>query len=181
MCEALHYILDNIFIRFGSQLYRQIVGIPMGTNCVPLVADLLGFFYERDFMLSLSDNTQADIIEAFNSTSRYLDDLLNIDNPYFEKMVGQIYPTELQLNKANSYDTEAPFLDLNLSITNDIVSSKIYDKRDDFNFEIVNFSFLDGDVPPSPSYGVYNSQLIRFARVCYNVDDFNNRNLFLTA
>ena len=96
-------------------------------------------------------------------------------------MVGQIYPTDLQLNKANSSDTEAPFLDLNLSITNGIVSSKIYDKRDDFNFEIVSFPFLDGDVPRPPSYGVYISQLIRFARVCSNVDDFNNRNLLLTA
>ena len=68
-----------------------------------------------------------------------------------------------------------------MSITNGIVSSKIYDKRDDFNFEIVNFPFLDGDVPRSPSYGVYISQLIRFARVCSNVDDSNNRNLILTA
>ena len=68
-----------------------------------------------------------------------------------------------------------------MSITNGIVSSKIYDKRDDFNFEIVNFPFLDGDVPRSPSYGVYISQLIRFAIVCSNVYDFNNRNLFLTA
>ena len=131
-------------------------------------------------MLSLSGNNQTDIIEAFNSTSRYLDDLLNIENPYFEQMVGQIYPTELQLNKANSSDTEAPLLDLNLSITNGIVSSKIYDKRDDFDFEIVNFPFLDGDVPRSPSYGEYISQLIRFSRVCSNVIDFNNRNLFLT-
>ena len=111
MCDALHYLLDNIFIRFGSKLYGQIVGIPVGTYCAPLVAELLLFCYERDFMLSLSDNNQADIIEAFNSTSRYLDDLLNIDNPYFEQMVGHI----------------------------------------------------------------------RFARVCSNVDDFNNRNLFLTA
>ena len=94
----------------------------MGTNCAPLVADL--FCFERDFMLSLSDNNLTDIIEAFNSTTRYLDD---------------------------------------------------------FNFEIVNFPFLDGDVPRSPSYGVYISQLIRFATVCSNVDDFNNRNLFLTA
>ena len=68
-----------------------------------------------------------------------------------------------------------------MSITNGIVSSKIYDKRDDFNFEIVNFPFLDGDVPHSPSYGVYISQHIRFARVYSNVDDFNTRNLFLTA
>ena len=110
-----------------------------------------------------------------------MDDLLNIDNPYFEQMVGQIYPTELQLNKANSSDTEASFLDLNLPITNGKVSTKIYDKRDDFNFEIENFPFLDGDVPRSPSYGVYISQLFGFARVCSNIDDFNNRNLFLTA
>ena len=88
MCDAFHYLLDNIFIRFGSKFYTQIVGIPMGTNCAPLVADLFLFCYERDFMLSLSDNNQADIIEAFNSTSRYLDDLLNIDNPYFEQMAG---------------------------------------------------------------------------------------------
>ena len=93
-------------------------------------------------------------------------------------MVCQIYPAELQLNKVNSPDTEAAFLYLNLSITNGIVSSKIYDKHDDFNFEIVNFFFLDGDAPCSPSYEVYISQLICFARVCSNLDDFNNRNLF---
>ena len=97
----------------------------MGTYCAPLVADLILFCYERDFMLSLSDNNQTYIIEAFNSTSRYLGDLLNIDNTYFEQMVGQIHPTELQLNKANSSDTGAPFLNLNLSITNGIVSSKL--------------------------------------------------------
>ena len=151
VCEALIYLLDNIYIRFGTKLYRQIVGIPMGTNCAPLVADLFLFCYERDFMTSLSDVKQAEIIEAFKSTSRYLDDLLNIDNPYFEGMVNRIYPPELQLNKANTSDTEAPFLDLHLSISNGFVSSKINDKRDDFDFDIVNFPFLDGDVPRSTS------------------------------
>ena len=116
MFDTLHHLLDNIFIRFDSKVYRQIVGSTMGTNCAPLVADLLLFCYERDFMLALSDNNQIDIIEAFNSTSGYLDDILNTDYPYFEQMVGQIYHTELQLNNANSFDTEAPFLDLNLSI-----------------------------------------------------------------
>ena len=77
-------------------------------------------------------------------------------------MVRQIYPTELQLNKANSSDTEAMFLDLNLSVTNGIVSSKIYDKRDDLNFEVVNSPFLDGDGRRSPSYGVYISQFFSF-------------------
>ena len=95
-------------------------------------------------------------------------------------MVSQIYPSELQLNKANASDTEAAFLDLHLSISNDIISAKIYDKRDDFGFEIVNFPFLDGDVPRSASYGVYISQLIRFARASSYVADFNTRGGLLT-
>ena len=82
VCNALSFLLENIYFRFGNKLYRPIVGIPMGTNCAPLVADLFLFCYERDFMTSLSDDNQADITEAFNSTSRYLDDLLNTDNPY---------------------------------------------------------------------------------------------------
>ena len=93
-------------------------------------------------------------------------------------MVGQIYPTELLLNKANSSDTEAPFLDLNLSITNGIVSSKIYDKRDDFNFEIVNFPFLmEMFLALLPMVYIFLSLFV-FARVWSNVGDFNNRNLF---
>ena len=88
-------------------------------------------------------------------------------------MVNHIYPPELQLNKANTSDTETSFLDLHLS--------KIDDKRDDFDFDIVNFPFLDGDVPRSASYEVYISQLIRFARVSSHVADFNARNKSLTA
>ena len=116
--------MDNIYIKFGNKLYRQIVGIPMGRNCATLVSDLFLFCNERDFMTSLSGHNQADIIEAFNSTSRYLDDLLKIDNPYFEGIVNQIYPPELQLNKANTSDTEAPFLDLHLFISNGLFPPK---------------------------------------------------------
>ena len=173
--------MDNIYTRFGTKLYRQIVGIPMGINFAPLVADLFLFCYERDFMKNLSSDNEADVIKAPNLTSRYLDDLFNIDNPYFEGMVNQIYPPELQLDKSNTSDIEAPFLDLHLSISNGFVLSKIYDKRDDFDFDIVNFPFLDGDVPRRPSYGIYIYQLIRFARVCSHVDDFNTRNKCLTA
>ena len=84
LCEALTFLLDNIYIRFCAKLYRQIVGIPMGTSCAPLVVDL--FCYERDFMLSPSGDKDAEVIEAFNSTSRYLDDLLTIDITYFDGM-----------------------------------------------------------------------------------------------
>ena len=132
-------------------------------------------------MRFLTKEKRYDLIDAFNSNSRYLDDLLNIDINHFEQMVHRIYPAELQLNKANASDTKAAFLDLNLSIHNDIVSTKIYDKRDDFNFDIVNFPFLDGVVPRRPSYGVYISQLISFARASSHVTGFNNCHKFLTA
>ena len=108
----------------------------MGTNCAPLVADLFLFCYDRDFLMSLSA-----VIDAFNTTSRYLDGILNINNVYFDNMVSQIYPSELQLNKANIFDKEAAFLDLHLSISNDNISTKIYDIRDDFEFEIINSHF----------------------------------------
>ena len=87
----------------------------------PLVADMFLFCYEKDFMKSLTKEKRYDMIDAFNSTSRYLEDLLNIDNIHFEQMVHRTYPAEIQLNKANASDTEAAFLDLNLSIHNDTV------------------------------------------------------------
>ena len=173
VCNALTFLLDNIFIRFGTKLYRQVVGISMGTYCASLAADLFLFCYERDFVMSLSGDKQADVNDAFNTTSIYLDDILNINNVYFDNLVGQIYPPELQLNKANTSDTKATFLNLHLSISNDIVSTKNYGKRDDFDVEIVNFSFFNGDAPRSTSYGVYISQLIRFARASSYVTDFN--------
>ena len=97
MCEALTYLLDTILIRFGTKLYRQILGIPMGTNCASFIADLLLFCYRRDSMAFLSCNKKAEIIKAIYSTPRYLVDLLNITNPYFEGMVCGIYPPEIKL------------------------------------------------------------------------------------
>ena len=99
-------MLDNIFIRFGTKLYRQ---FPTGTNCAPLVADLFLFCYERDYFKSLSDDKQVDIIDDFNTTFRYLEDILSINNVYLDNMVSQIYPSELRLNKANTSDTKVRF------------------------------------------------------------------------
>ena len=96
-------------------------------------------------------------------------------------MVNRIYPSELQLKNANVSDTDASFLDLHLSISDGFVKTKIYDKQDDLDFDIVDFPFLDGEVPRSTSYGVYISQLIRYAQVSSHVGDFITRNKVLTA
>ena len=114
-------------------------------------------------MVSLSDDGQDDVICAFGTASGCLDGVLGVDNVCFGSMVGRVFPSGLRLVGPSSSDTKATFLDLHLSISNDIVATKIYDKRDDFEFEVVNFPFLYGNVPRSASYGVCVSQLIRFA------------------
>ena len=181
MCRALTFLLDNIYIRLGSKLYRQIVGVPVGAGCAPLVADLFLFCYGKDFVLSLSEDDQSGVVGAFNSTSRCLGDLLNIDSGFFDSMVGRVCPSGLRLNKAGVSDTEASFLDLHLSISDGFVGAGVCDKRGGFDFDVVNFPFLDGGVPRSASCGVCVSQLIRFARVSGRVGGLNTRNKVLTA
>ena len=95
----LTFLLDNIYIRFGTKLFGQSVGIPIGTICAPFVAALFLFCYERDFMMSLSEEKQSEVIEAFSSTSIYLGDLLHIDNKYFDGLSSQSYLSELRLKQ----------------------------------------------------------------------------------
>ena len=102
-------------------------------------------------------------------------------NPEFEKHIPDIYPAELQLNKANTSDKETSFLYLNIKVIGSDIHTSVYDKRDDFGFPIVNFPWLSGDVPNLPSYGIYISQLFRFARCCTSVLEFHSKNLLITS
>ena len=144
-------------MQFDGMVYQQIVGIPMGTNCAPLIIDLFLYCYERDFMSDLQKSKRHNLIDMFNDTSRYLDDIFTINNPEFEKYIPDTYPAELQLNKANTSDKETSFLDLNIKVFGSDIHTSVYDKRDDFGFPIVNFPWLSGDVPRLPSYGIYIS------------------------
>ena len=173
--------MENIYVQFDGMVYQQIVGIPMGTNCAPLIAYLFLYCYERDFMSDLQKSKRFDLIDMFNDTSRYLDDFFTIDNPEFEKHISDIYPAELQLNKANTSEKETSFLDLNIKVIGSDIHTSVYDKRNDFRFPIVNFPWLSGDVPRLPSYGIYISQLVRFARCCTSVLDLHSKNLQITS
>ena len=181
LCEAFTFLMENIYVQFDGMVYQQIVGIPMGTNCAPLIADLFLYCYERDIMSDHQKSKRFDLIDIFNDTSRYLDDIFTIDNPEFEKHIPDIYPAELQLNNANTSDKETSFLDLNIKVIGSDIHTSVYDKRDDFGFPIVNFQWLSGDVPRLPSYGIYISQLFRFARCCTSVLNFHSKNLQSTS
>ena len=168
--------MENIYVQFDGMVYQQIVGIPMGTNCAPLIADLFLDCYERGFISDLQKSKRFDLIDMFNDTSRYPDDIFTIYNPEFEKHIPDIYTSELQLNKANTSHKETSFLDLNIKVIGSDIHTSVYHKRDDFGFPIINFLWLSGDVPRLSSYGIYISQLVRFARCCTSVLDFHSKN-----
>ena len=115
-------------MQFDGMVYQQIVGIPLGTNCAPLIADLFLYCYERDSMSDLQKSKRFDIIDMFNDTSRYLDDIFTINNPEFDKHIPDIYPAERQLNKANTSDKETSFLDLNIKVIGSDIHTSVYDK-----------------------------------------------------
>ena len=153
----VEYLIDNVYVNVGNKVYRQCVGIPMGTDCAPLLANLFLFFYEYRYMKNLIKN---DIFMAkrFNNTMRYIDDLLILNNIQFNDAIQDIYPSELQLKKI----TESPTT-LSYFITREHgkYSTTLYDKRDSFHFDIVNFPNMSSNIPSKPAYGVYVSQLVR--------------------
>ena len=171
--KMLEFLVDNVFVVFAGKVFQQTVGIPMGTNCAPLLADIFLYSYEADFIQSLLSTGKKQLASRFNLTYRYIDDVLSINNPEFENYLGQMYPAELEIKDTTESTTSASYLDLLLSIGRDgQLHTSIYDKRDDFNFHITNFPFLSSNIPSSPAYGVFISQLIRYARACSSYECF---------
>ena len=173
MIKMLEFLVDNIFVVFAGKVFQQIVGIPMGTNCAPLLADIFLYSYEAEFIQSLLSTGKKRLASQFNFTYRYIDDVLSINNPDFENYLGKMYPPELEIKDTTESNTSASYLDLLLSIGRDgQLRTSLYDKRDDFNFHITNFPFLSSNIPSSPAYGVFISQLIRYARACFSYECF---------
>ncbi|CAH3182209.1 unnamed protein product [Porites lobata] len=190
LCLAIDFLIDNIYVRFASFVFRQVIGIPMGTNSAPLLADLFLHTFEYDFMVK---TMKQDITKAiqFSNTFQYIDDLFSVNNLDFGNYISAIYPSELELKDTSTSSTEVCYLDtethkglnpygflLDTNIKtgdNTPFRISIYDKRKDFAFRIVNFPHMDSNSPANPAYGVYISQLVRYARICTSKVDFINR------
>ena len=148
----------------------------MGTNCAPLLGDIFLYSYEADFIQTLFSTGKKQLAYRFNLTYRYIDDVLPINNPEFENYLGQInylYPAELEIKDTTESTTSASYLDLLLSIGRDgQLHTSIYDKRDDLDFHIANFPLLSSNIQSSPAYGLFISQLIRYALACSSYECF---------
>ena len=135
------FLIDNIFVILGGRVFQQTVGIPMGINCVPILSDLFLYSYEAGFIQRLLKKNEKKLVPSFNFTFPYIDDVLSLNNYRFGDFVDRIYPIELEIKNTTNIDRSGSYLDLHLEIDSEgRLRTKPYDKRDDFNLPIVNFS-----------------------------------------
>ena len=169
----IEFLVDNIYIRFGGQLFRQMVGIPMGATCAPLLADLFLYSYENEFLDKLIKEGKKKLSRRFNLSYRYIDDLISFNNKRVKEFISDIYPKGLTISETTESTSVASYLDLLFTRDrSNNITIKLYDKRDAFGFHIVNFPFMSSNIPSAPAYGVYASHLVRYARCCSNYSDF---------
>ena len=164
ICKMIEFFIDNIFVQVGGHLFCQVIGIPVGTDCAPLLADLFLYSFENEFFDNMIRSGHRRLVRSFNLCYRHIDDLIVFNNKKFLDYLKEIYPSQLTVEKANKSDHLADYLDLTfIRDSGGKLSTRLYDKCDDFDFHIVNFPYLSSNIPSGPSYGVYISQLIRYA------------------
>ena len=167
ICKMVEFLIDNISVQFGGRLFREVTGIPMGTNCASSLADLFLYSYENEFPDNMIRSGHRRLVRSFNLSYRYTNDLIVSNHKKFLDYLKEIYPSQLTVEKANKSDHLDDYFNLKFIIdSGGKLSTRLYDKRDDFDFHIVNFPFLSINMPSGNSYGVYILQLIRYAQCC---------------
>ena len=180
--QLVRWLIDNIYVTFGDKCFRQTIGIAMGTDCAPFLANLFLYSYEYQWIDKQRKLGQTELLNKFQSCCRYIDDLLLINNyDSMMEVMSEIYPKELVLVPDDCDGQSTPFLDLQIDIESKfhIISTSIFDKRDSFDFPIVNFPNLSGNIPRNSSYGVFVGELVRYARACTYLQDFKARTILL--
>ena len=154
-----------------SLLFRQVIGIPMGSDPAPFMANLFLYFYENKWVRTLK-KTDLNKARKFRYTFRFIDDLITInDNGLFEEYHKEIYPEELQLNLEGSGD-RLSFLDLDLTKNNGQLDVKLFDKRDSFPFSIVRLPYASSNIPTNMFYSSISAEILRIGRISWNFPNF---------
>ena len=174
MIELTDYLIDNCFIGYKGKVFKQCIGIPMGIDPAPFMANLFLFYYEHEYMLNLISCKDTVRAKKLSKTFRYLDDLLALnDSGMFKAAIDKIYPSDLKLSCTDVDSIQADYLDLDICINHPFFRSKLFDKRDQFNFKPINYPCLTfSNVSSTSSYGIYLSQILRICRICTDVADF---------
>ena len=154
----------------------------MEANCAPLLADLFLCSCENEFLDKLIKEGKRKLVRKFNLSCRYIDDLISFNYKRFNEFISDIYPKELTIFETTESTSVASYLDLLFTRDeNNKITTKLYDKRDEFGFHIVNFPFMSSNIPSATAYGVDASQLIRYTHCCSNYSDFLSRHRALVT
>ena len=177
--KSIAHLLDNCYFTVGKDIFKQVIGIPMGTDPAPFMANLFLYYYENKFMNELI-KTDKRAARKFGYVWRYIDDLSAVNNEnIFENNIPNIYPPELELKKENNGYLSATFLDIDITIVDNRFSLKLYDKRDDFGFSIVRMPYVCNNMPSTIFYSSFCSELLRIARCTTGKDDYLNSSCLL--
>ena len=169
LIDSINFIVNNSYVIFYNTIFRQIVGIPMGTNCAPFLANLFLHVYEYEYLEKLVNCGDTELAKNISKTFRFQDDCISFnDNGVFGEHFHLIYPPEMILKCTNISKAVCTFLDLRISIYWGRFRYKSFDKRNDFGFDVVQCPDLSGNIPLGSSYGVYTSQLVRFCDINQN-------------
>ena len=174
MMEILEFILDNIFVKHGNMIFQQTIGIPIGLDSGQDIANLLLFSYESDYVEKISKEDLG-LARNFSLCSRYIDDLFVANFQNFKEHIYKIYPRELEIKSESENPKAVSYLDLKIISKEEGLDFSVYDKRDDFTFVIVNFPYIDSCIPIKSAFGVFYSQLIRYARINTKFSNFSQK------
>ena len=173
LLDCIYYIIDNSFVIFGGQVYKQIIGIPMGISAGPHIANIYLHQFEHEYFKVLYESNDKVALKNMAHIFRFQDDLLALnDSGYLESVLSLIYPPEMVVNKTNISVCKSTFLDLLISIYRGKFLVKLFDKRKEYSFDVISYPFLDGNIPKGPSYGIFISQLVRLARINNSYNSF---------
>ena len=172
--SMFNYLIDNIYLFYGHAIYRQIIGIPMGTDCAPELANLFLFSYEYRFIMNMIMLGDKDV-KRFRFLYRYIDDLLSLnDKSLFSTVFKDIYPSELELKDTACSTAKSAYLDMDISVnqTSKKFQYTLYDKRNDFPFKVISMPNLRSNIPLAPAYGVFYSQVVRLFKANNSTSGF---------
>ena len=170
--EMLGYLLDNIYVKYRGNLFRQIIGVPMGTDCAPDLANLFLFVFEYKYVMNLISTGDSDM-RLLRFVYRYIDDLLILnDNGNFANIYTDIYPNVMELKSTGSSAQHVSFLDMDIKALGNKFKYTLYDKRNDFDFKVISLPNLGGNIPVNQAYGTFYSQIVRIFNANNTADLF---------
>ena len=163
--KAIHFLLNNTYVYFGGFILRQNRGIPMGGNSSSQFADLSLSKSEFNYMISLTKDKKFSLAKLLSNNTRYVDDLATLNYLHFHNLISQIYPSDLKMERSGNNNKDVNYLDVNIQIGDNRVTTEVYNKLDDFNFPVVSFTFPHGNIPVKIGYNVFYSQVLRYSNI----------------